>query len=81
MHWNILQMAFNIQGLEKFTKTVVEHIEYLISTLRDNINQVMNITKLINYIIYNIQVQTILGLKLIKEYNMNNETRELPFKV
>lgn len=81
MHRNILQMAFNVRGLEKFTETFVECAEYLVSTLRDNVNKDMNITRLINDIIYNIQAETILGLKLIKRNNGNDETRELPFKV
>lgn len=81
MHRKILQEAFNVHGLEKFTETFVEHAEYLISRLRDNVNQDMNITKLINDVVYNIQAETILGLKLIKENNKTNETRVLPFKV
>ncbi|KAL2726487.1 putative cytochrome P450 4aa1 [Vespula squamosa] len=81
MHRNILQTAFNVHGLKKFTETFVEHAEYLISTLRDNVNQDMNITKFINEVVYNIQAETILGLKSIKEKNENNETRQLPFKV
>ncbi|XP_047350852.1 probable cytochrome P450 4aa1 isoform X3 [Vespa velutina] len=81
MHRNIIQKAFNVHGLEKFTEIFVEHAEYLTSILRDIVNQDMNITKLINDVIYNIQAEIVLGLKLIKENKKNNETRELPFKV
>ncbi|KAF7400315.1 hypothetical protein HZH66_005499 [Vespula vulgaris] len=81
LHRNILQTAFNVHGLEKFTETFVEHAQYLVSTLRDNVNEDMNITKFINDIVYNIQAETILGLKSIKEKNGKNETPELPFKV
>lgn len=51
MHRKILQEAFNVHGLKKFTETFIEDAKYLISRLRDNVNQDMNITKLINDVI------------------------------
>ncbi|KAK2585541.1 hypothetical protein KPH14_010183 [Odynerus spinipes] len=78
-HRKLIQPIFNGNRLERFTKIFAEYAEYLTLDFADKLDQDINVTKLINDIVYNIQSKSILGLNT-RQIRTEKEKAALPFK-
>ncbi|XP_016906505.1 probable cytochrome P450 4aa1 isoform X2 [Apis cerana] len=77
IHRRLLQPAFHLHVLEKFTNTFAKHADHLMNKILEKNNQEINITTFINDSVYNILSETVLGINRI---NRINEMDDLPFR-
>ncbi|XP_033364391.1 probable cytochrome P450 4aa1 isoform X1 [Bombus vosnesenskii] len=75
VHRKILQPAFHLHILEKFTNIFAEHADSLMKKFLEKKDQEINITTFINDSVYNILSETVLGIN-----QRTSEMDDLPFR-
>ncbi|XP_043517948.1 probable cytochrome P450 4aa1 isoform X1 [Frieseomelitta varia] len=79
VHRRILQPAFHLHILEKFTNIFAEHADHLMKEFLKKNNQEINITPFINDSVYNILSETVLGINQT-DRRTNGMIDDLPFR-
>ncbi|XP_046604912.1 probable cytochrome P450 4aa1 [Neodiprion virginianus] len=80
IHRKILQPAFHLNILDRFTDTFAECANHLVQGIINSGEKNVNLTKFVNDAVIDILNETILGVTLVSKKQMQMEEEESPFR-